>query len=355
MNLSAYISNWRAQKGIGLKELVAKSGIDQALLTKYENGKRIPSEKDLIRLSNALNADYEEIRKLYVADKILKLLESEDSPQEILAVAETRVEYLTSSSAPKLTTLSNEIKSKLEEIDELKKKWQASKLLNALQVKKMEEYFNILYTYESNRIEGNTLTYQETHLVVNEGLTVGGKSMVDHLEAINHSEAVDWLKQMVQGDEDINKRNVLQLHQLVLKSVDSANAGVYRGVPVRITESKHEPPQPYLLDKLMEDYFLHYMKQSTVLHPVILAAEMHERLVSIHPFVDGNGRTSRLVMNFILLRNGYTIANLKGDYESRMKYYKALEEVQVDNNPEPFYHLILDEVRNGLIEHLKMV
>jgi Fic family protein len=105
----------------------------------------------------------------------------------------------------------------------------------------------------------------------------------------------------------------------------------------------------------MEDYYIHYTRQKPVLHPVILAAEMHERLVSIHPFIDGNGRTSRLLMNFILLKNGYTIANLKGDYDSRMAYYKALESVQVDNNPEPFYHLILDKVKESLEEHLAMV
>jgi len=122
-----------------------------------------------------------------------------------------------------------------------------------------------------------------------------------------------------------------------------------------ISGSEHVPPQPFLLEKLMEEYFTHYERQKRILHPVLLAAEMHERLVSIHPFIDGNGRTSRLLMNFILLKNGYTIANLKGDYESRMAYYNALENVQVNNNPESFYNLILDKVEESLKEHLAMV
>jgi Fic family protein len=105
----------------------------------------------------------------------------------------------------------------------------------------------------------------------------------------------------------------------------------------------------------MEDYFLHYENQKRTMHPVILAAEMHERLVSIHPFVDGNGRTSRLVMNLILQKHGYTIANLKGDYASRMEYYKALEAVQVNNQPEVFYLLVGNAVKLSLQKHLEMV
>jgi Fic family protein len=142
---------------------------------------------------------------------------------------------------------------------------------------------------------------------------------------------------------------------LILKGIDKDNAGRFRSVPVRISGSEHLPPQPFLLDKMMEEYFVHYNAQKKILHPVILAAEMHERLVSIHPFIDGNGRTSRLVMNLILLRNGLSIANLKGDVDSRLTYYRALEAVQVDNNPEPFYHLVADAVRDSLERHLELV
>ena len=155
--------------------------------------------------------------------------------------------------------------------------------------------------------------------------------------------------------EDFNKRTLLEIHRLILKSIDNENAGRYRTVPVRISGSRHEPPQPYLLDKMMEDYFIHYEHQKKRLHPVLLAAEMHERLVSIHPFIDGNGRTSRLVMNFILLKHGYTVTSLKGDLNSRMAYYKALEEVQVNNDATVFYDLIIQEVIGSLNAHLKMV
>ena len=355
VELRTYINKWKSANEKKLNDLVILTGIDQALLSKYMGGKRMPSEKDLVKLSLALDIPYSELRKSYLADKIIKMLEYEPNAAEILAVAESRVEYLNSKEVFNLPELSSSLKKKLSRIDKLKEKWSELKPLNFNQLSKLNGYFRVKYTYESNRIEGNTLTYQETHLVINEGLTIGGKSMNDHLEAINHNEAVHWLAELVSGDEDMNKRNVLDLHRLILKSIDSSNAGIYRKIPVRISGSQHEPPEPYLLEKLMEDYFSHYSKQRRILHPVILAAEAHERLVSIHPFTDGNGRTSRLVMNFVLLRNGFTLANLKGDDKSRLEYYKALEDVQVNNKPEPFYHLIADKVIESLEEHLKMV
>jgi Fic family protein len=270
-------------------------------------------------------------------------------------MAESRVAYLSGQQALTMQELSTSIQEKLQKIDDLKAKWQSRRPLNPTQLQKMQEFFNVAYTFESNRIEGNTLTLQETHLVVNEGITIGGKSMKEHLEAINHAEAISYVEQLVTDQLDFSPRVLMELHYLILKGIDRNNAGKYRSVPVRISGSAHVPPQPFLLEKLMEEYFIHYDRQKKRLHPVILAAEMHERLVSIHPFIDGNGRSSRLVMNLILLRRGYTIANLKGDLTSRLAYYKALEAVQVDNNPEVFYHMVADAVKDSLERHLELV
>ena len=116
-----------------------------------------------------------------------------------------------------------------------------------------------------------------------------------------------------------------QIHALILKSIDKANAGVYRKLPVFISGSSHMPPQPFLVAKQMEDVFEFYESNKNKLHPVILAADMHEKIVNVHPFIDGNGRTSRLIMNLVLLMNGFPIAIIKGDNESRQAYYNALE------------------------------
>jgi Fic family protein len=213
----------------------------------------------------------------------------------------------------------------------------------------------IEYTYESNRIEGNTLTLRETDLVINKGLTVGGKSMREHLEAINHKDAIDYIKEIAQNDIELSEKVVKDIHALILRGIDKENAGIYRKVPVLISGARHISPQPYLIEKLMEEYFEFYETQKNTLHPVILAAEMHERLVSIHPFIDGNGRTSRLVMNLLLIRNGYPIANIKGDTESRLQYYEALEAVQMEDDKHSFIQFIAIEVKKSLEHYLKLL
>ncbi len=179
--------------------------------------------------------------------------------------------------------------------------------------------------------------------------------MREHLEAINHYEAIDFIRAMVDSSLDINKRNLLDVHRLVFKSINNENAGAFRKINVRITGSEHIPPDALLVDQLMDDFFAFYNQNKNSMHPVILASEIHQRLVSIHPFVDGNGRTSRLLMNFILLKNGYTLAILKGDLDSRLAYYKALESVQINNDPNTFYELIIEKSKESLKEHLKMV
>jgi len=234
---------------------------------------------------------------------------------------------------------------KYNELDKLKdrlneyRKNEHSKVTKALEIE---------YTYESNKIEGNTLTLQETALVVEKGLTVGGKTMIEHLEVVNHTQAIDFIKDLAQSKNTITERDILQIHSLILQGIDKPNAGVYRKVPVIISGAKHKPPQPFLVPKQMEDLMLWYNENKETLHPVELSAEMHERLVTIHPFIDGNGRTSRLLMNLILLQNGYPIAILKGDDKSRLEYYNALEVAQTENNKEVFINLIAKNIEDTM-------
>ncbi len=213
---------------------------------------------------------------------------------------------------------------------------------------KVTKALEIEYTYESNKIEGNTLTIQETTLVIEKGLTIGGKTMTEHLEVINHTQAIDFIKELAQSNSTISERDILQIHSLILQGIDKPNAGVYRKVPVIISGSKHKPPQPFLVPKLMEDLILWYNENKEILHPVELSAEMHERLVTIHPFIDGNGRTSRLLMNLILLQNGFPIAILKGDDKSRLAYYNALETAQTQNDKSVFIDFIALTVKDSI-------
>ena len=240
----------------------------------------------------------------------------------------------------------------LEEIDALKAELDKFRSLDNDTIR---DALAIEYTYESNRIEGNTLTLRETDLVINKGLTVGGKSMREHLEAINHKDAIDYIKEIAQNDIELSEKVVKDIHALILRGIDKENAGTYRRVPVLISGARHVPPQPYLIEKLMEEYFEFYETHKNTLHPVILSAEMHERLVSIHPFIDGNGRTSRLVMNLLLIRNGCPIANIKGDTTSRLQYYEALEAVQMEDDKNSFIQFISLEVKKSLEHYLKLL
>lgn len=208
-------------------------------------------------------------------------------------------------------------------------------------LRKIDEALDIEYTYESNRIEGNTLTLQETELVVNEGVTISGKSMREHLEAINHAEAIDYIKDFAKNGIEISERTIKEIHALVLHGIDRENAGRYRSVPVMISGSTHIPPQPYLVQPQMEAFMLRFAEmEAQRVHPILIAAYLHDELVRIHPFIDGNGRTSRLLMNLHLLRNGFTIVSLKGDNDDKLKYYKALEMSHSANNPELFYEVV---------------
>lgn len=353
--LGSDLQNARKNEGLKLRELGALVNIDQTLVSRFERGERLPTANQLEQIADQLHLNFDDLMVTWMAEKVMNIIEFAPRASEVLMVAESRVEYLQQGKNEDDLVISDKVLTRLKEVDDLKRRWQKSHPLNQTQLRKMVEYFDLNYTYESNRIEGNTLTLQETALVMNEGLTIGGKSMREHLEVINHAEAIEFVRALIDSKERLTKRTVLQIHQLVLKEIDKQNAGIYRKVPVKIGGSSHEPPQPFLLDKLMEDFFHHLRRFENQLHPVILAAEMHERLVSIHPFIDGNGRTGRLLMNFILLSSGFTRANIKGDGLSRLTYYQALEDVQIHNNPEPFYLLVIDEVRRSLEEHLELV
>lgn len=241
--------------------------------------------------------------------------------------------------------MNSRIKHLLTRIDALKQKLNASRpLLNET----ILQAIDIEYTYNSNRIEGNTLTLRETDLVINKGLTIGGKSMREHLEAVNHYEAIALIKEFVTADNMLNENIIKDIHSLVLRGIDRKNAGKYRSVPVAISGSRHEPPQPWQVPNLMEDLNFWIQEEAENLHPVIFAAEIHERIATIHPFIDGNGRTARLLMNLVLLQNGYTIASISGDTESRLAYYNALEKCNLDQDKTDFMVLITEYVYDSM-------
>lgn len=249
--------------------------------------------------------------------------------------------------------MNEEITKLLHECDTLKIRLSKLRPLPPEALKKIEEAFAIEYTYESNRIEGNTLTLQETELVVNEGVTIAGKSMREHLEAINHAEAIDYIKDFAKSGIEISERTIKEIHSLVLHGINRDNTGRYRNVPVMISGSTHIPPQPYLIQPQMEAFMLRFAEmEAQRIHPVLIAAYLHDELVRIHPFIDGNGRASRLLMNLYLLRNGYTLVALKGSNEDKISYYKALETSHTENDPTEFQKVVVTAENASLRRYL---
>lgn len=348
------LKKFRVDNGLTISQLSELTEFDPSLISRLESGKRIATDEQVRILSEVFKAEYKELHALLLSDSIYNIVSEYSYAPEILSLVEERVDYLIQYRSQYNVELPQELKEKMTILDNLHARWQSCRPLDSLQLQKMQEFMKVKYSYESNRIEGNTLTLQETHLVIQEGITVSGKSLNEHLEAINHADAIDFLEQLLTGKEHLSNRSLLEIHQLILRGVDTRNAGIYRSVPVYISGSEHKPPEPYMIDKLMEDYFLFYEKNKEILHPVILAAEMKERLVTIHPFIDGNGRVSRLVMNFILYQHGFPTLILKGDNDSRVKYFDALGQVQTGEDPLPFYELIIDHVIESLEEHIKM-
>ena len=244
----------------------------------------------------------------------------------------------------------------LKEVDVLKEQLSALRPLPEEALKKIQDALDIEYTYESNRIEGNTLTLQETALVVNEGVTISGKSMREHLEAINHAEAISYIKDIAKQDIEISERTIKEIHALILHGIDRENVGRYRTVPVMISGSTHMPPQPYLVEKQMEDFILRFKQmEKEKIHPVLIAAYLHDELVRIHPFIDGNGRTSRLLMNLYLLRHGYVIITLKGSNDAKVSYYMALEKSHTEHLPEDFQKLVVEAEIAALQKYLSIM
>ena len=250
---------------------------------------------------------------------------------------------------------SEELETLLNQIEDLKKSLDSFRPLEGIHIEKLNQYLDELFTYDSTAIEGNTLTLQETSLVLNKGVTIGGKSLREHFEIVNHKEAIDYIKDLVKNEIDFDKRVLLDIHHLILKNIDIQNAGKYRNVEVMISGSTHKPPTFLQVENLMEDYFKFYEENKESLNPVILSTELHERLVTIHPFIDGNGRTSRLIMNLVLLKFGFPITNISSKNELRDEYYKSLEMAQTEGNKEVFHKFIAKNVKASLIKYLEII
>lgn len=237
-----------------------------------------------------------------------------------------------------------------DEIGQLKQQLDAARPLPPHTLKSLHDHLIVEWTYNSNAIEGNTLTLKETKVVL-EGITIGGKSMREHFETINHKEAIDYVGDIVRDEAPLSEMVIKDIHQLVLKNIDNDNAGRYRQENVLISGAEHIPPAHYLLNDQMAELLVHY--QSFNGHVLERAARLHVDFVKIHPFIDGNGRTARLLMNLDLMKGGYQPVVIKA--KDKLAYYEALDKAHTQGDYQDFIALSAEAEKQALQQTLSLI
>ena len=216
-----------------------------------------------------------------------------------------------------------------QRILEKKRKLDALRPLPSTLVARLKKQMMIEYTYNTNAIEGNTLTLRETQLVIEEGITASGKSITETLEAKNHPEAIKSVEKLAAAKNELTEDAVLQLHKLIMSNI-TEDAGHYRTMGVRITGATFMPPPSSEVKPRMDELLKWLRENPDELTPIELAAVFHHRLVSIHPFSEGNGRTARLLMNALLMKDGYPFISTVPKLD-RPKYLRTLMEADLGN------------------------
>ena len=242
-------------------------------------------------------------------------------------------------------------KDRIVDIDKIIREIDQYRPLDPVIMPMLKEYFRIGLTYSSNALEGNTLTETETKIILEDGLTIGGKSLKEHFEVVGHSKAYDFMLSKVR-DAAITQEDICSLHHLFYYLIDEENAGVYRKVPVFVTGTDFEFPKFSEVPSLMKEFAqkIPYIREEY--HPVHYAAIIHAKLVAIHPFVDGNGRTARLLMNLALLQNGYTITIIPPIM--RNAYISAIRQAN-KGIMKPFLDFISEMVYESAKEYLRLI
>ena len=239
--------------------------------------------------------------------------------------------------------------SLLDIIDRKKIELDSRRPLTDGEIKRLMEEFTVEYTYNSNAIEGNTLTLRETDMVLR-GLTIAQKPLKDHIEAVGHKEAFEFTQGLIKDQVPLSESIIKQIHYLVLADKKD-DRGVYRRVPVRIMGAIHEPVQPYLIQPKMEQLLESYINSTE--HIIPRLARFHIEFEGIHPFIDGNGRTGRLLVNMELMKAGYPPIDIK--FSDRVAYYKAFDEYYEKNNLNAMEKLFANYVNARLDSYLAML
>lgn len=237
---------------------------------------------------------------------------------------------------------------KIKKIEELKNKLNSLRPFTEDELKRLNEEFMIEYTYDSNAIEGSTLTLEETALVLKENITIAEKTLSEHLSAIGHKEAYYYIEDLIKHNHKLDESEILNIHSLVLMNRTDAK-GKYRNVPVKIIGTNAKVAEPYLIKPQIENLISWYENENS-LSLIEKITLFHLKFETIHPFLDGNGRTGRLILNFELMKNGYPMINIK--YKDRRKYYDAFKSYNENEDATSMIDLVCDYLIEELTRYI---
>ena len=243
-----------------------------------------------------------------------------------------------------------EIQKILKDVDTLQKQINRKRPLKQKRIQLLKDYYLIGLTYTSNSLEGNILTESETKVVIEDGLTIGGKPLRDHLEAQGHARAYEYMFSLI-SKKGMKLTDILKLHELFYEKIDKENAGKYRDVEILITGSKYSFPKPRDIEKFMNKFENDIKKYLRNEHPVVASARIQKDFVNIHPFIDGNGRIARLIMNLVLLQYGYNITIVPTVLRS--EYMGSLEKAH--SNDTDFILLVIRCLMESQKEWLRLL
>ncbi|MBP5134382.1 MAG: Fic family protein [Paludibacteraceae bacterium] len=315
-NLVNYVKNMRKRYNLTQEQLAEQSGVGIHFLRDLEQGK----------LSLRM-----------------------DKVNQVLAVFNTSLFDNLAKEPEARYGVSSELRTLLKQIKSCKAKLDKARALTEGEQKRLYEDFIVEHTYNSNAIEGNTLTLRETDMVLR-GLTIDKKPLKDHLETVGYKDAFYFVIDLVKHTQPLTEYTIKQIHQLVLADKPS-DRGVYRSIPVRIMGASHTPAQPYLIAPKMEYLIESYNESESNI--VSKLAQFHIDFESIHPFVDGNGRTGRLLVNLELMKAGFPPIDIK--FTDRMRYYAAFDEYHTNGSPEAMEKLFAEYLLQQLNDRLEIL
>lgn len=333
--MKALLKNAREQKGFKTREVAQLLGIDQALISKFESGTRKPTREQIAKLSQLLELNFETLMIAWLKEKILYEIGDEEFALKALFLVEQEIQNNKKRSS---SAVLSSLQIILDEIEILKKQIQSFQPFDLHRISKILE---LEFISESNQLNGNSLTFQETKSVINEGLTIAGKSMQQHLEAVNLQETIAYIKDLNQKKVPLTEKDFLNVHNLILRGIKPESSGRYKNDPLIIRE--------------MNLFFNWFEANKNNLHPILLASESHLRMMTISPFEYGNVQIAHLLMNWILLQNGYVFATIQGNEKNSNEYLSVLEEYQKSHDKSKFINYILEIEKENLLRAIELV